>query len=408
MSGANSAEHCLDCGAEIPAGGRDCPVCAARDAAGPSRQTAVLLSLLLLSVLFVVTGFAARAFHRHEELLAEEWLHRGEEALAAGHTSPAIDALRNSLVYAKGNPQAQLRLAQTLAVAGRDEEARTYLRTLWEREPGNAAVNLELARLAARHGDVAEAIRYYQGSIYGVWDSDVLERRRQTRVELVHYLSGRGLKQQAVAEIIALAASLPPDPALETMAGNLFFEQGVYNRALAEFQEALRLDPRNGLALAGAGRASFELGSFVDAQRYLHQVVHVAPHDEEAANLLALSSSVVSLDPYARGLSADARAQRVLRALTLAQQRLASCSAARSAVPETDIAALAQRVAAAKPRATLSALRRDMDLFDSTAALAFDVEAHSAQVCGPGSLDDQALALIARTRANSRATGVAP
>jgi len=407
VNGSDTPEHCLDCGAEIPAGAKECPTCAARGVGSPSRQTAVLLSLLLLSALFVVTGFATRAFHYHEEQVAEEWLRRGEAELAAGHTNEAIDALRNSLVYSKDNRQAQLRLAQTLAAAGRNDEARIYLRTLWESEPGNAAVNLELARLAVRDGDVSEALRYYHGSIYGVWDSHVLERRRETRLELIQYLSSRGLRQQALAETLALAASLPPDPKLETMAGNLFFQQGVYNRALVQFKEALRLDPHDEKALAGAGRASFELGNFADAQRYLRQAVRAAPHDQEAANLLALSASVLELDPYAAGLSADARAQRVRRAFALAQQRLTACTPPATDARAPQLAVLAARLAAMKPQATQNALRRDMDLFDSTAALAFEVESAAAPVCGPGSVDDQALALIARVRA-ATASGIIP
>jgi tetratricopeptide (TPR) repeat protein len=396
-SGA-AAEHCLECGAAIPPGATGCPACASRGVAGPSRQTATLLSLILLVALFVFTGFATQAFHRHEDVLADEWMNRGKEAMASGHANEAVDAFRTALVYSKGNREGQLRLAQALAGEGRDEEARAYLSTLWENEPGNAAVNLDLARLAAHRGEVAEAVRYYQQSVYGVWESNVLEHRRQTRLELIRYLNSRGLKQQVLAEIIAFAASLPPDAGLETQAGNLFLEQGSYDRALSEFRDALRLDPQNAGALSGAGRASFQVGNFLDAVLYLQQAGRGGRNDQEAANLLELSRAVLSLDPYAQGLSAEARAARVMHDFALAEERLASCTPPGGDASGARLSDLSQRMAAMKPKVQSNALRHDFDLFDSVAELALDVEVRAAQACGRGSVEHQALVLIANAR----------
>ena len=44
--------------------------------------------------------------------------------------------------------------------------------------------------------------------------------------------------------------------------GELFFEVGDYEHALAEYGLALKEEPRDAAALAGAGRASFELGRY--------------------------------------------------------------------------------------------------------------------------------------------------
>jgi len=358
----------------------------------------MLLSLILLGALLAVTGFAARTFRRHEEDLAKEWLRRGEADLAAGHAEAALDALRTALVYSKENVGYELRLAQALVAAGRDEEARAHLRTLWETEPGSAAVNLELARLAARRGDVAEAMRYYQGSIYGVWESDGIVRHRQTRLELIHFLSAHGLKPQALSETLTFAASLPPDPALDVQAGDLFLNEGIYDRALGEYRMAFRLDPRNAPALAGAGRASFEAGNFSEAQRYLERAMRVAPLDASTTGLLDLSRSVLSLDPYVPGLSAEVRSQRALRDFELAQERLASCTPAAGNPASAGLADLARRAATLKPKAKERNLRRDMDLFESVAGLAFDVETEAEAACGAGSPEDRALALVARYR----------
>ncbi|HMD32818.1 MAG TPA: tetratricopeptide repeat protein [Candidatus Acidoferrales bacterium] len=398
MNGVDGIEHCPECAGEIPPGTKECPVCSSRGGllSGPSRQAATLFSLLLLGALFIFTGFATQAFHRHEKELADEWVRNAQADLAAGDPNQALDALRNALVYSKDNREYQLRLAQTLVAANRDDEARPYLLSLWEHEPGNADVNLELARLAARRGDVAEALRYYHGSIYGQWDSNVVEQRRNTRLELIRYLTAHALKQQALSEIIALAANLPPDAALQAMAGNLFLEQGSFDRALARFREALRLDPKSVRALLGAGHASFEAGNFSDAEGYLERAIHLAPRDEQAAAQLEISRAVLSLDPYVHGLSAGARAQRALRDFALAQARLAGCIPPPGSAAAVRLADLAQRSAAIKTKVNPGALQRDMDLFDSAGELALDVETAVAQACGPGSTEDQALALIAK------------
>lgn len=396
MSETDPAARCPDCGAAMPPDAAKCPACASPGRHGTSRQTAMLLSLVLLGVLLAVTGFAARAFRSHEADLAKEWLERGEAELAAGHAEAALDALRNGLIYSKEDPGYELRLAQALVAAGRDEEARAHLRTLWENQPGSAAVNLELARLAARRGDVAEAIRYYQGSIYGVWDSNGIARHRQTRLELIHFLSAHGMKPQALSEILAYAASLPPDPALQVQAGDLFVDAGIYDRAVGEYRMAIREDPRNTRALAGAGRASFEAGNFSDAQRYLERANRAAPSDANTARLLEVSRAVLSLDPYVSGLSAEARSQRALRDFELAQERVVYCTPPPGRPPSAALAELARRAAELKPKAKGQILRRDMDLFETVVGLALDVETEAAAACDAGDTEDQALVLVAK------------
>jgi len=398
MSEPDAAERCANCGATVPPDAAECPECGSPRPPSTSRQAAMLLSLFLLAALLVATGFASRAFHGHEENLAKEWLDRGELELAAGHPQAALDSLRNALAYSRESPAIELRLAQALVAAGRDEEARAHLLTLWETEPGSAAVNLELARLAARRGDVAEAIRYYQGSLYGVWDSNGIERHRQTRQELIEFLSAHGMKRQALSELLVFAASLPPDPALQVHAGDLLFKAGSFDHALAQFRLAIRLEPHNAQALAGAGRASFQMGNFQDAQHFLERAGRGAPLDAETASLLILSRTVLSLDPYALGLSDAARSARALRVFALAQQRLAACTPSPRDLRSAATADLARRAADLQPKVLDRNLRQDMDLFDSVIQLAFETESTAAAACGPGSVEDQALVLLAKYR----------
>ena len=160
-----------------------------------------------------------------EKGFAQEWYTRGEQDLRAGRAEAALADFRTALSYSHDNAQYQLRLAQALMAAGHSREARTeartYLLNLLEREPGNATVNLELARLAARDHAVPDALRFYHGAIYGEWNDDPVARRRAARLELVEFLLDAGQKDSARAELIALAADLPADPALQTKVGTL-------------------------------------------------------------------------------------------------------------------------------------------------------------------------------------------
>ena len=151
----------------------------------------------------------------------------------------------------------RLRLAQALAAAGRDAEARAHLLTLREGTPGDGLINLELARLAARDADVPHAAQYYRDAIEGAWDRAPDTRRREARLELADLLVRHGPPAAAEGELIALAADLPPDPGLHVRVGDLLMEAQQVRRAFDVYTAALRLDPASVRAAQGAGESAF-------------------------------------------------------------------------------------------------------------------------------------------------------
>ena len=135
-------------------------------------------------------------------------------------------------------------------------------------------------------GNDADAKRYYNGAIYGVWDESadaVLRSRMDTHLELYRYLIDRGEKAEAQAELLATAAATPPDPALHAKVGQLILKTGQPKEALDEFQRALRIGPRNYEALAGAGEAEFQLGNDQEAARYLENSVREDAQEKRRA-----------------------------------------------------------------------------------------------------------------------------
>jgi tetratricopeptide (TPR) repeat protein len=395
--------RCEHCGQTIPRGELDCPICVKRGTLLRSlpRETVLLLCIPVLAVLFAITSLAAKIYHAKQRGLAAEWYHRGEANLKAGQPSRAIEDFGKAMFYSRANALYQLRLAQAMLAANQVVEARPYLLQLWERTPGSGTVNLELARVAMRTGAVSEAIRYYQNAVYGVWEKDPEEQRRRVRLELCEYLLGQGLRNDAQAVLIALAADLPKDAQLYARVGTLFLKAEDWSRALDTFRQALRLDQRQQTAQAGAGEAAFQMANYREARRYLERAVRLNPQDAAAAQRLEITNLILSLDPLERGLSSRESARRVAHAYQQTVERLRTCAAKSGQAlegqqPMTDLQTAYARATEMRPEVHQAFLRRNSDLLMRTMELVFEIEELTARKCGHPEDVDLALLLIAR------------
>lgn len=393
---------CPNCGHLIQRGQAECPQCRAASQRWPRKgETVLLLSLVTLGALFTITGLAVKGYHAHQEALANEWYEKGQAALRLGQAGQAVVDFRTALVYSRDNDLDQLHLAEALMAADRLDEARAYLEDLRQRKPESAPVNLQLGRLAARQGDVSEALRYFHSAIYGDWQGgDPNEMRRSARLELYQFLISRGAKSEAQAELMALAANLPADARLHTQVGDLFLESHDNNRALQEFQEALRLDRSDPAALAGAGMAEFELANYREAQAYLERSMRRNSASAGAAQLLATTQLVLGIDPYEPRLTAAERSRRVVRAFRQAFTRIQSCAAKRgeALAPSQDQTALQSLYARAlkmHPKMRESVLNRDPDLITAAMDWVNEAEGLATSYCGQPTGLDLALVLVA-------------
>jgi tetratricopeptide (TPR) repeat protein len=359
-----------------------------------ARDTILLLSILTLIPFFVLTGFLARSYHDKKAQLAQDWYRRGETNLQATKAAVAIEDFRTALVYAPETPLYRLRLAQALVAAGRYEEGRAYLLSLWEKEPGNGVLNVELARLAVRRNDVNEAIRYFRNAVYGVWETDPPARRRAARLELCEFLIRAGAKEEAQPELVALAGDLPPDPAVHLRVAQMFLEVEDYDRAIRQYRIVLKAQPGNADALAGAGKAAFQKADYASARQFLQQAVRVNSGDTASAQLLETSNLILEIDPYRSRLSTADRAARAARAYQQAQSRLQACIAAQPAVAE--LSTLQQRLNELRLPARTARLRRDPDKIPGVMDMVFETEDRTAQTCGIPAGLDRALWLLAR------------
>jgi tetratricopeptide (TPR) repeat protein len=368
------------------------------------RDTFLLVVLLLLVILFFITGFTVRTYHDVERGFAEDWYTRGQEDLHAGRAKAALADFHTALSYSHDNTQYELRLAQALVAAGNSREARaearTYLLNLLEHEPGNGTVNLELARLAAYDHAVPDALRFYHGAIYGEWNDDPVVRRRSARLELVEFLLGAGQKDSARAELIAMAADLPPDPESQTKVGTLLLQVGGYDDALKLFRQALVVTPSLAPALAGAGECYFENGDYGRAADYLMRALEQDSHLAQAAAMLDTAQAILGIDPFNRRLGNQERARRAVLAFNSAQARLQICAEQKGinlkAPGDDPLQDLYTQAGALQPHAQEPYLSRDSELLSQVVDAAFEIEQATVRTCGEPQGLDLALVLLAR------------
>lgn len=368
-----------------------------------ARRPVVLALLFFAAILsFLAVTALSKAFQARQAALADRWFTRGVADLNAGRFQNAALDFRSALRYSRDNYSYQLNLAEALIGLGKPNEAEAYLVNLWERQPENGFVNLELARVAAQRGQTDQALRYYHNAIYATWEGNQDVSRRYTRLELIEYLLKINAKTHAQAELIALAANEQDDDIEQTQLGALFLRAEDYEHAFNAFRQSLKSDSHSHAALAGAGLAAFRLGRYPTAEKYLQEAVAADPEDAQSAAMLKTVKDVLLFDPFRHELSANQRAHVVIGDFDIAGDRLKSCSApSASGHAAASQSTLADSWARMKPRMVESALRRDPDLLESAMELVFNIERQTSTGCGVPTGPDLALLLIGHSHEGS-------
>ncbi len=379
-----------------------------------------LLLMVITIVLFGFTLFLFRSFSSHRAELANRWAGRGRVALNTGRPEEAIAALQTSLEYAPGVRANELMLAEALSAAGHTEQATSYFLNLWESAPGDGVINLQLARLERRRHDEQTAIHYYRAAVYGTWEGDGVVHRRDVRLELANYLIDEHDFQTAQTELLIAASNAPAEPGLEVGFGDELLRVGDRADAMRFYQKAMRIQPRNAVALEDAGRLAFAMGDYARARDLLERAVRVsagapgsaAQPEEDDVSMLHRAERMLTISPDAAPKLQE-RVSRLLDDSSLARQRLSSCATklqATQALPSA-ITALSTQWTEASPSLSRNTLVGDDTLRDNTISLIYDTETTTAQLCGKPTGDDALLLLLAEsahTQGTDARTGQEP
>jgi tetratricopeptide (TPR) repeat protein len=370
----------------------------------------VLAALLVVAICgFVAVHRLVNRFTSRQGVLAAQIFYQGLSAQRNGNLDAAIIDFRTALSYAPDNYTYELSLAKALILSGqygkdRYEEARSYLANLAERAPQDGEVNVQLARLAARDGNYDAALRYYHRAIYGLWSADPDGNRRRTRLELVDFLLRHDQKMEAQAELIASAATLPPDAALHLHIADRFLAAGDFQDALDQYRQVISLDPKNPAAYVGAGKAAFTLGQYRTAQRYLQSAMDIGAHDEQTVNALETAKLVLDSDPSPPNLPAEERRRRIQAAFQQAGDRIVLCLQKQSvdqdstASPPDSLHQLRAHWLELEPQIASHARRADAATLADAMDTVIRIEQVTASQCGQPEGLDLALLLIARNR----------
>ncbi len=368
-----------------------------------------LLTLGLVIVLgFSFTSLVVNGFHERQNALAAEYYQAGLHAMDVQQASAAVDDFETALVYSHDNFQYRLKLTDALLASGATGEALAQLRAFWDQRPGDAEVNLKLARLEAQDQHVNEALRYYQGAIEGAWPerTDPVPQRRETRFEAAEFLVRQGRKEQAEAALLALAAVLPGSSPEQGKLGDLFLRNGDPAHALSAYQAQVNLNKNDDAAILGAAKASFAVGNYAMSRRYL---VELRTETAESRELLAQLERMEALDPFSRGTTPKLRTERTIAVFRIAMERLAACGVsfaqpAGSAEPSANAkqpepwSGFAKWAEQLSPLMSERKLRGRDDVIESTMRFAFQVEIAAQKDCGKLTLNDEALLVLARER----------
>ncbi|HZD76062.1 MAG TPA: hypothetical protein VE218_03590 [Acidobacteriaceae bacterium] len=379
------------------------------------KDTLALLGVFAVTcVLAVLTWLIFRSYSQHQSDAAARWKRRGEQALQSHNAMAAVYDLRTALGYGQDDPGTEIELAEALAQVGTPrslQEATVYLNTLWEKEPGNGNINLQLARVLAQQGQRAGALEHYHAAIYGVWEGNGAVQGRQARLELARYLIQEKRFGDARDELLIAAGNDKTTPTLMEVA-RLMAEAHGPSDALRFYREVAGRKPVEVQALEGAGQMAFLLSKYKLARGYLDRALkasnaaHPLMDRALAEKNLQIANAVVAIYP-SEELPQRERLRRVVQAYAVARRRYTACAngnAGQSNAPlngkaqiqnNEQMAALANRWQSAKPRLTVAELTDDAQLEKATMQLVYDTEQVTLQVCGEPTGKDAALLRIA-------------
>jgi len=391
---------CPSCG--NPLSSEACPQCAERQVFKVIRRDISLLALLtgVAILTFLGTRQLAAVNRNFNQRMAADEYRKGEQKLQAGNIHAAVDSFRSAAVRDQQRPEYLLALAGALTLDSRNAEAIQVLQTLRDSNPQDARVNLVLARATAGTGNVTDAIKYYQNALYGDWpEGESLQQRIPVRLEFIHYLMDHARQELAISELVALVYNLPGRDPTHLDAGSLFLKLNDPSRALEQFKQALRNQPGDPDALAGAGRAAFMLGDYENAKIYLQAAGSTSAQQSDVASLLKRTDMILENDPMAAHLSSSERETRLRQNLDYATAQLRICGN----VNHENVANLLQEGEAIKTQSQKAHTRSDIDMLRNGIELTYEMEQVTRSACRlTDDLGDALIRIGLRHRAAAR------
>lgn len=244
-----------------------------------------------------------------------DWVSRGLMDLKAQAFGNAYDAFRKAVALNSRNPAALSGLSDSAGGAGKLDEERQSLRDIATREPGNAAVRIELSRVLAVTGDVPGSLQAASDALRLAPDepraaeqlasvfadtgdggrlaplADAMVARFPDRVEAKYYrataLFLQGHTQDAITAARQVAEARPDHTRAQSLLGAACASAGQRDCALAAFGAAIRGNPRDASGYVNAGILSLQSGNAAAAADFFASALTIDPASKPARDGLA-------------------------------------------------------------------------------------------------------------------------
>jgi tetratricopeptide (TPR) repeat protein len=204
--------------------------------------------------------------------IANAHLSRGEES---------IDALRRAATFAPHEEERWLNLTRELMELSRFPEAVTEAQDGLAANPRSYALHLRLGAAYLAAGRYAESESIFRDLVAA---GDPLPL---SYIGLAQVLLRTGRAQNAAAELANAEKKLGPKFLLSYFRGLALARQGNTEEALAEFQQAVQLDPRNAEVHLNLGKTLLTLGYMTQAVLELQESLRLDPESIQAKRLLS-------------------------------------------------------------------------------------------------------------------------
>jgi tetratricopeptide (TPR) repeat protein len=249
---------------------------------------------------------AVPAFEQAVRLDHQDWGARYNLALALiekGEAAKAADQLHILIQQSPNTAAAHNTFGNLLQRQGKLEAAAEEFRTALQNDPGFALASLNLGEVLITQERYTAATVYLQNALKSSPPPD-LEIQLQSTLAVAYAEKG---DSRLAIEMLGQVIKSHPD------ASEAYFNLATvyarnapalsYKMAIANFKEALRIDPHYDEARCSLAKVLLELGQFSDAIPYLTDYVQDQPSDAEGFRLLGSAYT---------GLSQPAKAVEVL------------------------------------------------------------------------------------------------
>jgi tetratricopeptide (TPR) repeat protein len=281
---------------------------------------AIILAAIVGLVLFDTA--LARVDANERKAYAVREFTTGQRLIADGKVEEGLEHLRTATTLDGENSAYGVALSQAILADGRPREAEQLLVPLLERDETDGSTNLAMARVLTKEGKVEQAKAYYHRAIYGLWPTDANRNRTAARFELIDLLARSNARQELLAELLPIQDDSTNDLGQRKRIAHLFVVAGSPARAVVIFREILRRDSKDADAFVGLADAALSLGDFATARTDLLAAQKLSPEDSVSLQpRVAVTDSVISLDPTQSGLALP---EQVRRSRNLLQMTLTS------------------------------------------------------------------------------------